>query len=347
MSMTLSTLEKGKFMARPQPNPQVYQQQQQQLQNVSRDSIEIAKAVITLRSGKEVSRLEISSDRQTAVPTPKVTTKTYETKEKSNEASLELKKSVNMEAEMSKEYRPVVPYPQRLTAGQKNKYHTKIQEIFNQVKINILLLDAIQQVPSYAKFLKDLCTVKRKLNVKNKTFLTKQVNALILRETHQKFRDLGSPTISIMIGECGIGRALLDLGSSVNLLPFSVYGQLRLVDFVVWDMQQPVSTIYQTLVILGRPFLATSNALINCQSGVLKLTFRIMTLEMNMFNACNMPSGCDDSKVHTIDLTDDFDILELLSILDSDSTFENESSEQRNIFYKTVRLSRELTESKG
>jgi len=41
------------------------------------------------------------------------------------------------------------------------------------------LLDAIKQVPSYAKFLKDLGTVKRKLNVKKKAFLTEKVSAIL------------------------------------------------------------------------------------------------------------------------------------------------------------------------
>lgn len=54
MSTTLSTLERGKFPAQPQPNPQVYRQQPQQVHNVSREVIETAKAVLTLRSGKEV-----------------------------------------------------------------------------------------------------------------------------------------------------------------------------------------------------------------------------------------------------------------------------------------------------
>ncbi|KAG2701767.1 hypothetical protein I3760_06G059000 [Carya illinoinensis] len=325
MSTTLSTLEKGKFPAQPQPNPQVYRQQQHQVHNISGDVVETAKAVLTLRSGKEVPRLEMIIDTEVIAPTPKDAAETDEVEKEPEVARPELKKPVSADAETSKGYQPVVPYPQRLAAGKKNKYHTEIQEIFKQVKINIPLLDAIQQVPSYAKFLKDLCTVKRKLNVKKKAFLTEQVSSLILSETPQKFGDPGSPNISIMIGESQIGRALLDLGSSVNLLPFSVYEQLGLgelkktsimlqmadrsvkvpkgivedvlvqvdkfyypVDFVVLAMQQLVSTIYQAPVILGRPFLATSNALINCRSGVLKLTFGNMALELNVFNACKM-----------------------------------------------------------
>ena len=51
--------------------------------------------------------------------------------------------------------------------------------MLKQVKVNIPLLDAIKQIPLYAKFLKDLCTVKRKLNVHKKAFLAEQVSAII------------------------------------------------------------------------------------------------------------------------------------------------------------------------
>jgi hypothetical protein len=37
-------------------------------------------------------------------------------------------------------------------------------------------------------------------------------------------------------------------------------------------------------IILGRPFLATANALINCRNGLMKLSFGHMTLEVNIFN---------------------------------------------------------------
>ena len=55
----------------------------------------------------------------------------------------------------------------------------KIIEIFNQVKINVPLLDAIQQVPSYAKFLLDMCSKKRKTNVPKKVFLATNINELL------------------------------------------------------------------------------------------------------------------------------------------------------------------------
>ncbi|KAL6328603.1 hypothetical protein AAG906_002109 [Vitis piasezkii] len=43
-----------------------------------------------------------------------------------------------------------------------------------------------------------------------------------------KYKDPGCPTISVMIGGTVVEKALLDLGASVNLLPYSVYKQLGL-----------------------------------------------------------------------------------------------------------------------
>ena len=84
-------------------------------------------------------------------------------------------------------------------------------------------------MPAYAKFIKDLCTFsKRTTNVKKGTFLASQVSAIIHNELPPKLKDPGTPTISCIIGEKKINNALLDLGSSVNLLPYTVYQQLGL-----------------------------------------------------------------------------------------------------------------------
>ena len=81
-------------------------------------------------------------------------------------------------------------------------------------------------MPTYGKFLKDLCTVKRKQSVKNNTYLASyasQVSAISWSDLPPKLKDPGTPTISCIIGERKINNALLDLGSSVNLLPYTVY----------------------------------------------------------------------------------------------------------------------------
>jgi hypothetical protein len=228
------------------------------------------------------------------------------------------------------DFPPALPFPHAMTKQRKVNHNSEIFEIFKQVRIDIPLVDAIKQVPSYAKFLKDLCTVKRKLNVKKKAFLTEQVNSILQNNNALKYKDPGCPTISCFIGEHKIERALLHLGASVNLLPYLVFQSLNLgelkptsvtllladrsvkvprgiveyvlvqvdkfiypVDFIVLDTQ-PIEASNSIPVILGCPFLTTSNALINCRNGLMKLSFGNMTLEMNIFNICKQPGDNND-----------------------------------------------------
>jgi hypothetical protein len=86
-------------------------------------------------------------------------------------------------------------------------------KVFKQVKINLPLLDAIRQIPSYAKFLKDLCTQKRRTRSHDpkKVLITEQVSLLIHHNTPPKFKDPSAPTTSCIIGSHEIEKALLDL----------------------------------------------------------------------------------------------------------------------------------------
>ena len=182
-------------------------------------------------------------------------------------------------------------------------------------------MDAIKKIPSYAKFLKDLCTVKRKLGVNKDAFMTEQSTSLIRNNLPPKYKDPGSPIISIVVKNLKLGHALVDLGASVNLFPYSVYVGLGLgelestnitlqladcsvkiprgivedvlvqvdkfyfpVDFVVLDTQPVVNQGTQFPMILGRTFLATTNAIIHCRGGLMTLSFGNMTINLNIFN---------------------------------------------------------------
>jgi hypothetical protein len=316
---SLSTQEKGKFPTQPQPNPQG--QFGVSSSSASGTEHEHVKSITTLRSGKVIDK---------TIPTKAQKPEEF-SKPKSDD---KLDKSESNEAVKC----PIpAPFPQRLQPPQKLSQNSEVFEIFKQVKINIPLLDAIKQIPSYAKFLKDLCTVKRKLNVQKKAFLCEQVSAIIQHNTPPKYKDPGCPTISCVIGNFRIEKALLNLGASVNLLPYLVYEQLGLgelkptgiilqfadrsvktprgivedvlvqidkfyfpVDFIVLDTHLVSNVDIQIPIILGHPFLATSNALINCRNGVMKLSFGNMTLEVNIFNICKQPG--DDDGFHEVNL---------------------------------------------
>jgi len=261
-----------------------------------------------------------------------------------------------------------------MTKQRKVNHNYEIFEIFKQVRINISFLDAIKLILSYAKFLKDLCTVKRKLNVKKKAFLAEQVSVILQNNNALKYKDPSCPTISCFIGEHKIKRALLDLGASVNLLPYSVFQSLNLgelkptsvtllladrsikvpreivedvlvqvdnfiyhVDFIIVDTQ-PVQTCNSIPIILGRPFLATSNALINCRNELMKLSFGNMTLEMNIFNICKQPG--DDNNLQEVDLIEELVYDQYESTL---SKTEFDESEELQMIYSQE----EIKDKKG
>lgn len=315
LATTVAEREKGKFPSQPIPNPKGVHE----VGSSSSHLHEEAKSVMTLRKGKLF-------DNKVEVPTRKISEPTSSDPVPSRDSSTN-----DPEESGPPAYIPKAPFPQRLAKVKKGTSTGEIMEIFKQVSINIPLLDAIKQVPSYAKFLKDLCTKKRNLHVTKKAFLTEQTSNLLQCKMPPKFKDPGSPTISCVIGNQCFDKALLDLGASVNLLPYSVYMQLGLgelkstpiilqladrsmkiprgiiedvliqidkfyypVDFIVIDTQHVHDPKKHTPVILGRPFLATADALINCRNGNMQLSFGNMTMELNIFNVTKQPQEEDE-----------------------------------------------------
>jgi len=121
---------------------------------------------------------------------------------------------------------PLVPFLNRLRSKMNTTQMEKILEIFKQVKANIPLLKAVEQVPSYTKFLKDLCTKKRAHQSPKKVFLAANISEIIKSTVPVKYKDSGCLTLSYTIGTLVIDKAFLDKGASVNLLSYSVYKQL-------------------------------------------------------------------------------------------------------------------------
>ena len=159
-------------------------------------------------------------------------------------------------------------------------------------------------MPSYAKFMKEIISRKRKLEDYETIALTEECSAIIQHKLPQKLKDPGSFTVPCEIGGSVFEKALCDLGASINLMPLSIFRRLGLVeakpirvtlqmadrsikhprgviedvlvkvdkfifpaDFVVLDMEED----RDIPIILGRPFLATGKALIDVQKGELRL----------------------------------------------------------------------------
>jgi len=200
----LSFQEKGKFPSQPQQNPKgQYNANASSSESQHMDQV---KLIVTLRSGKVIEK------------------PIHEPCQKNDELIFEGKERVEPEHYKEKtDSPPALPFPHAMTKQRKVNHNSEIFKTFKLVRINIPLLYAIKHVPSYAKLLKDLCTVKRKLNVKKKAFLAEQVSAILQNNNALKYKDPDCLTISCFIKKHKIERALLDLGASVNLLPYSFF----------------------------------------------------------------------------------------------------------------------------
>ncbi|KAL4564784.1 hypothetical protein LXL04_028855 [Taraxacum kok-saghyz] len=240
------------------------------------------------------------------------------------------------------------PYPSALETpasipfGKRGPKMEDMWDIFSQVKINIPLVKLIREVPSYAKFLKDLCIQKRKLraHLPKKVELTEHASSIVSNTLPTKLKDPGAPLIFVTLGDINIKKALLDLGASVNILPGNLFDQHDLgtleqtdiilqladkstkiprgmlsdvivkvedfyypVDFLVLDTENTRKESQPT-IILGRPFLATINAQINCRTGAMDLSFGNTKLRINVFNAFSNVSS--DHECYQVDVIDDF-----------------------------------------
>ena len=152
----LEVQERGRVPSQTVPNPKGIHE----VGSSNNSGMDEVKAIITLRSGKEVDQ-----------PMPKPV-------EESRKGE-ELQSDHIFLKEDSMKYNMPPPFPQALRSKKKASQQAGILEVLRQVKVIIPLLDIIKQVPAYAKFLKDLCTIKKGLGIEKKAFLTEQVSAII------------------------------------------------------------------------------------------------------------------------------------------------------------------------
>ena len=206
--------------------------------------------------------------------------------------------------------------------------------------ITIPLVDVIKHIPSYAKFLKGICTPHRS---PKRIQLSKNISSIMMNSLPIKKRDPGAPMITSEIGGMTFTRSLLDTGASINILPKVVFdrhhvGELQpflielyladgsarkphgivedvivrikgcyfLVNFLVVDMKI-TKELKQAPIILGRPFLATAKAITDWAKGEVILKAGEHTMKVNINKLMKYPSQAFED-LGAIDLFDDQDI---------------------------------------
>ncbi|XP_070026665.1 uncharacterized protein [Nicotiana sylvestris] len=178
--------------------------------------------------------------------------------------------------------------------------------MLSQVQLNIPLVDVLREIPKYAKYIKDIVAHKRRLTEFETVALIEECTSRVQNKLPQKLKDPGSFTIPVHIGNIDVGRALCDLGASINLMPLSLFKQMVLgaprpttvilqltdrsiahpegviedvllqigkfifpTDFIILDYEADKLVP----IILGRPLLATGDAIIKVREG--KMILRV------------------------------------------------------------------------
>ncbi|XP_050233414.1 uncharacterized protein LOC126681901 [Mercurialis annua] len=236
---------------------------------------------ISLRSGKEVdnSPKEKNKDNHIVI------------EEEEADKNMEEEITVEKYPPTVKAYVPPIPYSQRQRKRINELHFQKFLDIFKKIQINIPFAEALAQMPSYAKFLKEIVSNKNKLEEYSMVALTEEYSAILQKKLPPKIMDPGSfsiPCASINLMPLSLVRKLgitkmKPITVSLQLADRSVKRPLGIMedlvvkvgkiylpaDFLVLDMNGGVDLS----IILDRPFLATGRVLIDMQSG--KLTFRV------------------------------------------------------------------------
>ncbi|KAK8676019.1 hypothetical protein V6N13_034074 [Hibiscus sabdariffa] len=204
--------------------------------------------------------------------------------------------SSNAQSEKPAEVRPPPPFPQRLKKQKQDYQFKKFLDILKQVHINLPLVEALQQMPNYAKFLKHMVTRKKRIEEFETAAATETCLALMHNKVPAKKTNPDSFTIECLIGHNYPTKTLCDPGASINLMPKSIFQKLGIreakpttvmLQLANHSYVQPEGKIEDILVkvdkfifpadflildceadeyapiILERPFLSTSRAVID------------------------------------------------------------------------------------
>ena len=281
---------------------------------------------IALRSGRTYDAPPMPTDD---VPTEKEEENSEEDKvekvvEDTNEDEAEESKQNDKEktAVTPPPFVPKLPFPSRMNRTKVDQQFGKFMTLVKNLEVTVPFTDLISQVPSYAKFLKDILTKKRSFGEVETVAFTEECSAVLQNKSPPKLKDPGSFSIPCHLGALFIDKALCDLGASVSVMPLSVFQKLNMgelkctqmtlqmadrsikyplgiledvpvrvgkfyipVDFVVLDMEEDS----QIPIILGRPFLCTAGAVIDVKSGTLTLSVGDDKITFTLTSALKSP----------------------------------------------------------
>ncbi|XP_015945577.1 uncharacterized protein LOC107470680 [Arachis duranensis] len=219
-----------------------------------------------------------------------------------------------------------IPFSSMVKKAKKTpEFDLNMLQVFKKVEVIIPLLDAIQQISKYVKFLKDLCTHKDRIGELETLSLGSSISSL-MKPILKKCGDPGPCLVSCCIGGVTFHDCMCDLGACISIMPLSIFARLNLaplkrsaakfaladksvitvvgiakdmlvaikdlmfsVDFYILEMP-PTDNRSSSSVLLGRPFLKTSKFKLDGFTSRYSFEVGDKTIKFNLEEAMMHPS---------------------------------------------------------
>ncbi|XP_038885916.1 uncharacterized protein LOC120076224 [Benincasa hispida] len=174
---------------------------------------------MTLRSGRALEERRMNP--RNSSPSKEHITRSMDQEERT------LQTTSHSETSTSDARKPDVPlnapFPRRSMKKNDEHQFKRFLELLKQLHINIPLIEALEQMPTYVENFKDILTKKRRVGEKEVIALMQECNALVSNNLPKKQKDPGSFTVPCSIEGLDVGHSLCDLGAIINLMPLSIF----------------------------------------------------------------------------------------------------------------------------
>src|SRR3954463_12674315 len=267
---------------------------------------------------QEVRKWQNRKKEKEEIDDPMVIEVDLEIRENPKEPEVVIPPVKPVEEKNKKKAEPAIklPFPSRVTKkDSKDKDFEKFTELFKKLEVNLPFFEALEHMPLYKKFLKEVMTKKRSVEGESKIATEKCGIISSARKIPIKRKDPGAVAIPCTINNITFKKVLLDSGSSVSLMPPSIFKKLELekisesktqlrfadhtvkksygvaedvlvevvkfvfpVDFHIMDIPEDE----ETPILLGRPFLSTGRCNLDIEKGTLTLRSFDEEVTLNM-----------------------------------------------------------------
>jgi len=156
----------------------------------------------------------------------------------------------------------------------KERHLARFLDIFKKLEITLPFGEALQQMPLYAKFFKDMLTKKNWYNHSDRIVVEGNYSAVIQHILPPKHKDPGLVTIPCSIGEVVVGKALIDFKASINLMPLSMCQRLGEIEIMPTRM-----TLQLADHSISRPYGVIEDVLVKVKHLIFPADFVVINIE--------------------------------------------------------------------